>query len=409
MDTDNTLIDEFNQEKKRIKALYKLNILDTPYEEQYDTITRIASYVCGTPISFISLLDKERQWFKSRLGIDVAETSREVSFCNHTILGDELMEVRDTQLDARFKENPLVTGEPNIRFYAGSPLVTSAGEKIGTICVVDVNPRQLSKEQKECLDGLAKQVMILIESKYQVEKLKKVNQKLARTLKKRVNQYEKTLKLFTRFVPDKVVAGHLNAGLEGPEDGELKYHAIMFCDIRGYTSMVEHLSPKVAVAILKIYYNLMSEVIDKHQGVVNQYVGDEIFSSFTSPAITKDYEKNAVFCAIGMIKALKKINRFCKVYTPEPLKVGIGIHAGDVFTGTLGSDNKIEYTVTGDTVNTAKRIEALTQKIPNTILISDTVYEKVKEWIDVEELEPIEVKGKEEPVKIYKVLGKKEA
>lgn len=158
-------------EAARLRALHEYQILDTLPEQAYDDITRLASTICGTPIALVSLVDQERQWFKSRIGLEVSETPREISFCAHAIHRPELFLIPDATADARFAENPLVTAEPNIRFYAGAPLITAEGLELGTLCVLDVKPRQLSSDQQYALEALSRQVMAQLELRRKVQQL----------------------------------------------------------------------------------------------------------------------------------------------------------------------------------------------------------------------------------------------
>lgn len=161
-------------ESQRLAALERYRILDTLPEAAYDDITLLASRICGTPIAAISLVDAERQWFKSKQGLDVSETSRDVAFCAHSILKpEEILEVCDATNDRRFADNPLVVGEPGIRFYAGAPLVTSDEMPIGTLCVIDQAPRALSAENRESLMALARLVMGQLELRVNVGLLEK--------------------------------------------------------------------------------------------------------------------------------------------------------------------------------------------------------------------------------------------
>jgi GAF domain-containing protein len=150
-------------EAARLEVLRQFNVLDTEAEESFDDITRLAAYICHTPIAIISLVDSDRQWFKSRVGLTVEETSRDISFCAHAIQQPGPFIVRDALADERFKENPLVTSDPNIRFYAGSPLASVEGFRIGTLCVVDRFPRELNEDQIAALRLLSHQVMAQLE------------------------------------------------------------------------------------------------------------------------------------------------------------------------------------------------------------------------------------------------------
>ena len=137
----------------------RYRILGSGSEQAYDDITQLASFICGTPIAIVSLIDRNRQWFKAKVGLAVPETPREQAFCAYTIHTSKILEVEDATKDARFADNPLVMGEPNIRFYAGAPLVSPEGYALGSLCVIDRQARKLSKEQKDSLEALARLVM----------------------------------------------------------------------------------------------------------------------------------------------------------------------------------------------------------------------------------------------------------
>jgi len=150
-------------EAKRLAALHRYGVLDTLPEIAFDELTRLAAQICGVPIALITLVDEGRQWFKSRVGLDVTETAREISFCTYTILQDDLMVVEDAAVDRRFAKNPMVASSPCVRFYAGMPLVTEDGFNVGTLCVLDRSPRGLTSEQADALRILSRQVMTQLE------------------------------------------------------------------------------------------------------------------------------------------------------------------------------------------------------------------------------------------------------
>jgi len=145
-------------ENSRIDTLRSFNILDTSPEERFDRLTRLAKHLFNVPIALVSLVDTNRQWFKSCVGLSVSETPRDISFCGHAILGDGIFMVPDTLADERFYNNPLVTGGPTIRFYAGCPLTVPDGSKLGTLCLIDIKPRILDEEERELLQDLARMV-----------------------------------------------------------------------------------------------------------------------------------------------------------------------------------------------------------------------------------------------------------
>jgi len=153
-------------EEERLAALEHYRVLDTPHDESFDRITRLASRILETPIALMTLVDSSRQWFKSRVGIDMDETAREHAFCAHAICGHEVMQVPDALEDPRFRDNPLVTGGPEIRFYAGAPLTTRDGLNLGALCVIDRVPRTITEEQAAILEDLAQLAMDEIELRY---------------------------------------------------------------------------------------------------------------------------------------------------------------------------------------------------------------------------------------------------
>lgn len=148
-----------NNEASRITALRDLQILDTKPEDRFDRYTDITARAFDMPIALISLVDKSRQWFKSAVGIDIDETPRDISFCAHAILGDDVFEIRNARVDPRFRNNPLVIGPPYVRFYAGAPLKMSNGHRLGTLCVIDRVPRELTDDEKSKLEYLADMVV----------------------------------------------------------------------------------------------------------------------------------------------------------------------------------------------------------------------------------------------------------
>lgn len=158
-------------EQERLAALHRYQILDTDPEQRFDDLAMLASQICDTPMSLITLLDSDRQWFKSRVGVAEAETSRSVAFCEHAIQAPDIMQVPDANADARFRDNPLVTGAPNIRFYAGAPLVTPEGHALGTLCVLDVKPRHLTEGQLRALDALRRQAEAQLELRRNLDDL----------------------------------------------------------------------------------------------------------------------------------------------------------------------------------------------------------------------------------------------
>jgi two-component system, NtrC family, sensor kinase len=157
---------------ERVAVLEKYAILDTEPEQAFDDLTLLASFICKTPIALISLIDEDRQWFKSKVGMTASETPRNIAFCSVAIQQSDVMVVPDTLKDERFRDNPSVTGGPKIRFYAGAPLINEDGYALGTLCVVDKTPREFGDEQKEALQALSRLVLRQLEFRRNLHLLK---------------------------------------------------------------------------------------------------------------------------------------------------------------------------------------------------------------------------------------------
>ena len=165
-------------EQERLEALRRYGVLDTAAEADFDAITSLLSAICETPIALVSLVDRDRQWFKSSVGLDASETPRDLAFCAHAILQDEVMIVPDATQDSRFADNPLVLEEPKIRFYAGAPLVTPGNLAIGTLCAIDIKPRKLSASQLQAIKTLSRHVVTLLELRLKLQETQQLNQQL---------------------------------------------------------------------------------------------------------------------------------------------------------------------------------------------------------------------------------------
>lgn len=251
------------------------------------------------------------------------------------------------------------------------------------------------------------ELRMTIENSRQLYQLQANNKNLLFELKQKVEEQERTLQMFKKYVPEPVVQKALSSTADSIFDGELKEVTVLFCDIRGFTPMSEELSPKEVVKFLNTYYSMMTEIVKNHNGIVNQYVGDEIFAAFGAPLSYPNNEENAVFCALDMMNKLKDLNADYKEIVGRDIQMGIGINSGEVVAGNLGSEEKIDYSLTGDTVNTGKRIEMITKENPNKVLISQSVYEKTKNYVMVNPLEPLFVKGKKNKIQVYEVINRK--
>jgi class 3 adenylate cyclase len=248
-----------------------------------------------------------------------------------------------------------------------------------------------------------KELKMTIDNAIQLYALQQMNTDILEELQQKINEQERTLRLFQKYVPEEVVQKTLSSSEDSILDGELRTVAVLFCDIRGFTQLSERLSPKEVVDFLNTYYTQMTDVIKCHGGMVNQYVGDEIFACFGAPNVVANQEESAVICALEMIDKLETINAIFEEKYSTRIDVGMGINSGEVVAGNVGSDVYIRYSITGDTVNTGKRIESLTKDYPNTILLNENVASRVEHLVKTKQWEPVKVKGKKEKLNLFEV------
>jgi adenylate cyclase len=208
-------------------------------------------------------------------------------------------------------------------------------------------------------------------------------------------------KYMTEAVMEHLMAGKVQLG------GETLTATILFSDIRSFTSISEKMDAKALVALLNEYFTEMVDVVIKEDGVVDKYIGDAIMAVFGAPVTKKDDALHAVRAAVGMRKALASLNEKLQARGMKPIKTGIGIHTGEVVAGNIGSEKRMEYTVIGDTVNLASRLESSTKDLGTPVLISQDTYDLVKDHIDARAVKEITVKGREKPVMTWEVLGMK--
>ena len=232
-----------DNETDRLSALYGLDILDSAPEQDFDDIVGLAASVCGTPMALVTLVDTDRQWFKARVGTDLTETSRDLSFCAHAILGQDLLVVPDASKDARFADNPIVDMEGGIRFYAGAPLITTDGYALGTLCVIDNEPRRVDVAQLQALRALARQVTSQMELRRHAVALSNTTARL-QELERRKDDLAGLVGGELR-APLRLMSSYLdnlgNTGFQDAEMADLVGRATAG-HVRGFLDLIHHLT-----------------------------------------------------------------------------------------------------------------------------------------------------------------------
>lgn len=380
-------------EAQRVGVLHDLRILDTPPEERYDRIVRLAAQLFDMPIAYISLVDRDRQWFKSRTGVDTEETPRNISFCGHAIMQDEALVVPNALEDQRFAGNPMVLGEPFVRFYAGHP-VRAAGEKIGTLCLMDKKQREFGNKDRDLLRQLAQMVeheFKLIDTISLQQEMLKVKEALLESQKNLAAEKEKSDRLLLNILPAKVAEELKNNGRVAAE--HYKDICVMFADFTDFTRVAGHFNANQLVEELNTCFSHFDEITVGHGVEKLKTIGDGYLcvSGLTNDRSSAPLDLLRVALEIRQYVEGRKA-RFHDRGLPY-WNVRIGIHSGPLVAGVVGV-RKFAFDVWGDTVNTASRLETASE--PGKINISKEFWERVKDVVDVEPRGLQALKGKGE-------------
>jgi class 3 adenylate cyclase len=348
-------------EQARLAAVQRYNILDTPPDHAFDHITALAAHFFKVPIAIVSIVDKNRIWFKSHYGVDVEQIDREPGLCASAILEDTPWLVTDAKLDPRTLTNPLVAGEFGLRFYAGAQLRTSDGFNLGMICVLDKQPRQVTEEEVNVLKILAALVVDELELRLAAKKLE--------AEKRRSEQ------LLLNILPVVVADELKDRGKVEPVNYESV--SVLFTDFKGFTELSEQLTPKQLVDELDYCFSYFDEVIEKHNLEKLKTIGDSYMAVGGIPNVNSTHAIDAVLAALE-IQAFIQQRKEQHMRNNTPYwEMRIGIHSGSLIAGVIGQ-KKFAYDVWGDTVNTASRME--TSGVPGKINISQSTFELIKDF-----------------------------
>ena len=378
-------------ESERLAAVKSYHLLDTAPEIAYDEITELAAQICQCPVAVIGLVDETRDWKKSAYGFppDQCTMPREMSICSSTICGSDLVISPDLTEDERYRTNPGVTGEPKLRFYCGVPLINPQGYALGTLCVVDFQPRDLTIEQTEAMRRLSHQVVSQFELRRNVLELERRMAELAEARREAERQRERSDRLLLNILP-RAVAEELRAN----EQVVPRYHdsvTIMFADFEGFSRLTERIEPKSLIEQLDQFFSAFDAIAERHRLEKLKTIGDAYMCVGGLPEPNRTHDVDSCLAALSLIEFMRRTNtQREKLHLPR-WDLRIGIHSGPVMAGVVGK-SKFIYDIWGDAVNIAARLEAAGGT--GRINVSDTVHNRVRTLMEFEPRGAVEVKNK---------------
>ena len=387
-------------EEKRLEALAKLELLDTEPEERFERICRLAKEILKVPVTYIALLDDERQWFKAQCGLaGVTETPREGTFCDMTIRQHDHVLILNAAEHPQWKDSPFVAGPPFTRFYLGIPLRTPDGHAVGTLCALDFSPHQGLPEERV---ALIKDLAAAAQTEINLRDSLKTQALLLEREDELRQKNEFIRRVLGRYVTDEVAEHVLAAPEEFHLGGERREVTILMSDLRGFTPMSNILGPEKVVRILNHYLHHMVEIALKWGGTIDEIIGDALLIIFGAPVEMEDHARRAACCAIEMQQAMDDLNDLLEREDLTRIQCGIGLNTGEVVVGNIGSEKRMKYSVVGSPVNLTARIEAFT--IGGQILASKETCDKIPD-VRIDGKLRVNMKGYSKPVSIYEIGG----
>lgn len=377
-------------EPGRLEALKNYAIVDTLPEAGFDEIAELAAQICDCPAALVSFVDSSRQWIKAKYGslpAELSECPREISVCRATVCVDDILYVPDLQKDQRFNTSPLVTSGLLLRFYCGVPLITQDGHALGSLCVIDFKPRELTFAQREALRRLSRQTMVHLELRRQLLERNQMLRELERARDRAVAEKGESDRLLLNILPASI-ADELKTR-ERVQPRFFDSATVILIDFSGFTSLVETMEPASVIDQLDQHFTKFDDIMADHRLEKLKTIGDAYLAVAGVPQPNRSHAIDASLCALRILDHLAKLNRQREKLRLPAWQVRIGINTGPVIAGVVGK-HKFTYDIWGNTVNTAQRIEAA--GVPGRIGISESTREHIKGRFETDARGAVEVK-----------------
>lgn len=384
-------------EGERNEALRSYRIMDSPPEIAFNEIGELAAEICNCPVAYVSFIHEDRFWFKSKYGLaeDFTGCPREIAFCSVTVCGSELVISTDLVADDRYRDFHFVVNDPFFRFYSAMPLVSPEGYALGTICVMDFHPRDLSIQQQESLRRLAHQLVSLLEHRRRMIELDEAMQQLDQAHQELARQRTRADDLLDKVLPNRV-----GAELKANGKVEPRFYpaaSILFADVAGFTPLTERLEPRLLIGMLDRYFAAFDEVLTRHGVEKLKTVGDAYIAVAGVPEFNRLHVIQACLVALEMQQVVSKIRAERERLRLPFFDLRIGIHTGAVIAGVVGT-RRFTFDVWGDAVNLASRMESHGEV--GRINVSEHVMHYGQPYFEFAERGLLEVKGKK-PMKMF--------
>ena len=377
-------------EPERLEALAAYRIMDTPREPAYDELSDLAAQICGCPIAYVSLVDAERMWFKSACGFppELTEVPRDVTVCGDTVYKPDLVVIPDLTAHATYADLPVVRGEPHLRFYCGAPLINPQGFGLGTICVMDFQPREITQGQQQALRTLAHQVAGQLELRRNVLQLGQSVTEIQRVRKQVDEERSRSEALLLDILPKSIATELREKGKVEPR--YFPDATLLFTDFQGFTKHAATMEPGRLVGTLDQFFTAFDEIVGRLGVEKLKTIGDAYMCAAGVPQSSRSHAADCCLVALEMRGYVARMNRERIKLRLPPWPMRIGIHSGPVMAGVVGR-RKFTYDVWGDAVNVAQRMEQAGEV--GRINVSEATAERVKALFEFEPHGAIETKS----------------
>jgi adenylate cyclase len=375
-----------DNEPERVKAVRSYAAFGSLSEPAYDDLTELAAQITASPIAFVNIIDEAKGWLKAKHGLpsELTDVPRGAVCCAHAICRSDILIVPDLSADIRFKDLPFIGSDPFLKFYAGMPLINSDGYALGTLCVMDFEPRQIELDQVEAIRRLSRQVVAQLELSRKLVEVEDAKKRL-------VEEKRKSENLILSILPAEIASELQAAGYVEP-----KHHpsvTILFADFVDFTRFAENMQPRVLVDELNNFFSAFDEIVAQHGLEKLKTIGDAYMCVGGLPKPSRRHALDTCLVALRMQHHMATANSQRARMRLPPRQIRIGIHTGSVMAGVVGK-NKFTYDIWGDAVNVAARMESGGEA--GRVNVSETTYHQAKSYFEATPRGTIAVKNKGE-------------